>query len=488
MGLGEYKRVIGVGQVLYLVGRTLKRQCIKYTVAAALIAVAAMFADTIGSLFGYAILEQRFSAMFLPALVALATFGVGNVLIAVSNLFSAEKMLFADANAMNLMEDRKKVDSDEHLRHFWERVFKQEAELQQQVKKSDLSPYRHENDIRFPSSCEEFVKSAGHSLRHHLPQKLEKSITGCNLSLVEDWYDGAYFTLNDCKLKEQYAAHQSIRGIRLIVGLTAWTRIREALTGYPDPVWYNLTMKKIGAQVGAMIEKMNNKHVKSTEPKYFDAQDFLWKHPEVDELICQHFPDHHAEVKEDLYNTRKKIMRSIFSDNSEDAHRQIFRMFGRDFVNALKLRLGYDVEFAGSLLDYTPLSDVTEMNRLTGFKTYPAEKLRLKMKAGQDSITLLDDFFERYMPEVRGWPYTLRAGRIGFHTDWFNIQKMVRERPEEALEVFKSQILPAQNRFSQRICLLRQHYELSRIQLFSYTQMVDELADYFPAVPKQEKS
>ena len=486
--LGEYRRVIGIGQVLYLAGRTLKRQCVKYTVAAGLIAVAAMFADTIGALFGYAILERRLDAIFLPALVALATFGLGNMLIAISNLFSAEKMLFADANALNLMEDRKKVDAERHLAHLWERIFQYEAALQQQVRESDLSPYRVANSSQFPLTCEEFVQAAGHSLRYNLPQKLEKSMTGCNLSLVEDWYDGAYFTLNDCKLKEQFAAHQAIRGVRLIVGLSAWTRVREAVTGYPDPIWYNLTMKKIGTQVGAMIEKMNKRHVPSTECRYFDAQDFLWRHPEADELISRRFAGHHDEVMEDLHKARKKLMRSIFSDNSGEAHRQIFRMFGRDFINALKLRLGYDVEFAGDLLEHSPQGDVAEMDRFTGCVTFPAEKLRLQMQAARDNLMVLDEFFGRYMPEVFGWPFTLRAARIGFHTDWYKIQRLVRERHQEALAVFKTKILPAQNRFSQRICLLRQHYELSRIQLFSYTQMVDELADYFPADPKQEKS
>jgi len=483
LSLKDYKRVIGLAQVLYLAGKSLKRQGVKYTTAAALIAAATIFADAVADLWGREILARRFSAILLPAATALLTFGLGNTLVGFSNLFSSEKILLADANAMNLMEDRKKADMEYHLQVLWERVFKYEAQLRQQAQKSETGQGAFEenrtySDEKIPATRDDFIKAASFSLRKNLPQKLEKAMTGCNLALVEDWYDGAFFTLNDCKLKEQFAAHQSLRGIRKKVGLSAWTRVREAVSGYPDPIWFSLTMKKIGMNVGILIDKMNRKYIKPTEPNYFDAQDFLWKHPQADKLIFNYFPDKAQEVLDDLRAARRDMMRSIFSDSRRQARQQIFRMFGRDFVNAFKLRMDYDVEFAAGRLDYSPLDDIAEMDEEMGQSTYPVDKVRQKMSNAKENIARVDDFAAQHLGHILSQRPALRAVRVGYHINHGKIQSLIRENPDKAMEVFVSDIVPAQNRYTQRICLLRQHHELSRIQLFAYARMVDELAAY----------
>ena len=174
-GLKDYKRVIGVAQVFYLAGKSLKRQGMKYTMAATFIALAAMFADTIADFFGGEFLSRRFDAILLPAAVALLTFGLGSTLVGFSNLFSSEKILLADANAMNLMEDRKKADVEYHLEVLWNRVFKYEAKLKQQAEPADIPKNAAEKESSSPgqkiaATKEEFVKAASFSLRNNLPQ------------------------------------------------------------------------------------------------------------------------------------------------------------------------------------------------------------------------------------------------------------------------------------------------------------------------------
>ena len=44
----EYKRVIGAPELLFVAGRTLKRQGVKYTAIAALIGIGAMLAEVVG--------------------------------------------------------------------------------------------------------------------------------------------------------------------------------------------------------------------------------------------------------------------------------------------------------------------------------------------------------------------------------------------------------------------------------------------------------
>ena len=99
----EYKRVIGAPELLFVAGRTLKRQGVKYTTIAALIGIGAMVAELVGNRLGYDFSVSNVGAILLPAAVALFTFGLGNTLVAISNLFSSDRILMADANAMNLM-------------------------------------------------------------------------------------------------------------------------------------------------------------------------------------------------------------------------------------------------------------------------------------------------------------------------------------------------------------------------------------------------
>ena len=132
ISLKDYKRVIGFSQLLFLAGKSLKRVGIKYTAAAAILGVGIIVVNTLGRKFlgGFELPVDNPKAVMFPVLVALLTFGMGNTLTGISNLFSSEKLLVADANAMNLMEDRKKADLNQHLEILWDRVFKYEARLQ----------------------------------------------------------------------------------------------------------------------------------------------------------------------------------------------------------------------------------------------------------------------------------------------------------------------------------------------------------------------
>jgi hypothetical protein len=466
----EYKRVIGAPELLFVVGRTLKRQGVKYTTIAALIGIGAMLAEVVGNRLGYDLSVNNVRAILLPAAVALLTFGLGNTLVAISNLFSSERILMADANAMNLMEDRKKHDMAAHLEILWDRVFRYEVALRSVSERSPAA-----------TSKMGFIDAASSSLRNSLPQKLEQSLTGFNLSLLEDWYDGAFFTPNDNKLNEQFAAHQSIRGIRQIVGIPVTVQIKESVSGHPDPLWFTLTMRKIGMSVGSMIHKMNKKYVPATEPAYFNAQHFLWNHLETDQLIANDFTENPAAILAEIRSSRKEITRKIFSQNQKAAHQQIFRMFGSDYRNALTLRLGYDIEFAAGLLDVEPNTDIEELREFTGCKVYSHRKLKKKTDAAIDHLQKIDAFLNEHLPEIPRHPRTLRAVRIGFHINRFHMQKLIQEDVSKAIETIQTKIAASENRYTHRLCLLRQHYELTRIQLFSYIRMIDELGEYDPS-------
>ena len=246
------------------------------------------------------------------------------------------------------------------------------------------------------------------------------------------------------------------------------TRVKEALSGCPDSLWHLLTMKKIGMRVGSLINRMNMQYVGRTEPSYFDAQDFLWPEKETDNLVLTEFSQNREEVLQELQASRKTMVREIFSGHTKEAHNQIYRMFGRDYINALELRLNYDVEFSGGVLDYDPIDDISELEKAMLCSVYPRNKARKQMNKAKGKLKILEAFLSRNIPSLIENPLNLRTARICFYLDRFDIQKIVKGNPERAIAIIHDYIIPAERRYSQRICLLRHHYELTRLQLLSY--------------------
>ena len=519
VGLREYRRVIGFAQVLYLVGSKLKRQGVRYTTLAVVICASAILVEIAGKRLSdsFNLPWNSVDMAAIPGLVAIFTFGIGNVLVCISNMFSSDRMLVADANSMNLMEDRKKADMSRHLEVLWDRVFKYEANLRNQGARGDEAEriranrtrlrklvsdldsgckehfgILHDNvdefvehvarfrplSRRMPATREKFIATAGFAIPEALPQKLQEVLSGCDLSLVEDWYDGGFFTVNDCKLQDQFVANKTIRAIRETVGISLSVRLCERLIGHPVPLWHALTMKKIGTSVGTLMAKMNRKYVKPTEPEFFDAQHFLWDDEQNDLLILRAFGDRGQEALADVRQSRQRLFRDTFSDDRLAAHTQICRMFGKDFVNAMDLRLNYDVEFAVGILEHTPIEDIQNLAKVVFCPVYPETRVDLKSEQAAGILDGVNEFLKTNIPAVFDNPLQLRAARIGAMVNHGDICQIMRADPKAAVSIFQDIILPSEPRYTKQICLLRQHYELTRLQLLSYAGMVDTLAGF----------
>ncbi|MBL7185267.1 MAG: hypothetical protein ISS70_03000 [Phycisphaerae bacterium] len=497
----------------------MKRQGIRYTTLAVIICASVTLVDIAGNRINdsFKLPWNSVNMAAIPGLVAIFTFGIGNVLVCISNIFSSERMLLAGANSMNLMEDRKKADMSHHLEVLWDRVFKYEANLRNQgidtdeteritanraklresIANLDSECKEHfgilHDDVdefveyvarfrpfsqQMPATREGFIATAGFAIPEALPQKLQEALSGCDLSLVEDWYDGGVFTISDRKLQEQFVANKTIRAIRETIGITLSVKFSETLIGHPVPLWHALTMKKIGTSVGTLMAKMNRKYVKPTEPEFFDAQHFLWNDEQNDLLILQGFGDRGEDVLADVRQARRRLFRDTFSNDRLSAHTQICRMFGRDFVNAMDLRLDYDIEFAVGMLDHTPIEDIQNLAKVVLCPIYPEAKVDLKSEQAISVLYGVNEFIERNIPAVFDNPLELRTARIGAMVNHYNVRQIMRASPEAAVSIFRDRILPLEPRYTKQICLLRQHYELARLQLLSYVGMLDELAQY----------
>jgi len=105
-------------------------------------------------------------------------------------------------------------------------------------------------------------------------------------------------------------------------------------------------------------------------------------------------------------------------------------------------------------------------------------KVSLKTEKAISVLYEMNEFLERNIPAVFDDPIELRAARMGAMVNYDNVRQIMRASPEAAVSIFQDRILPSEPRYTRQVCLLRQHYELTRLQLISYVEMLDELAQY----------
>jgi hypothetical protein len=504
------------------VGTVMKRKGFKYTLVSAAIAAGTSATDAVlEQLSKFDIPLPRGFLFMVPAAVAAFMYGGGYTLCSLANLLSAEREIAAKGNLIELMEDVKEEHQDLHLEILWDRVFQYEAAL-----RNDRAASAHEGEricacrrdleehlMALPDDCkkrlgltegnldslvahieawnpyasgsmegtkEGFIESARYALRMPIPQTLQAKIVGFDLSLLEDWYDGAVFVENDCKLLHQYYANNDILAVRNELGISLPERVFNFLFETKPCTLFRWTTAKISRITGVMISDFNQRYTRDTDPDYFNAEHFLWPNPDLDKDVEMEFG---PGALEDLKRTRRKVMRKLFTGNQElytgsqeIAHLHVYRMFCEDFLHAINTRLKYDVEFGAGILKIKPEDYFAEMRNLLGgfehYRWFGADDLKHKATENYAAASA-------YIATkgLRLSPLERRSVLIGYHTNINNIQERIASGDRTALDEIKD-IAKAERKYSQRLTNLRVHQELTRLQILTYMAIVDQLAEF----------
>ena len=143
----DYKRVVGIADLLDYAGRTLSRKGVRYTTIAVGITggifagqfLAHSLAGLMVRFFGIeseritswvAVLSKFHPKMlWIPVVIAILTFGLGYACRFLSNLCSLRKRDIAYGSSLDLVEDCVKERTDEHIDMLWERVNKYDSAL-----------------------------------------------------------------------------------------------------------------------------------------------------------------------------------------------------------------------------------------------------------------------------------------------------------------------------------------------------------------------
>lgn len=457
----DVSRLINLGDVIYQAGTLLYRRALRLTMLTAGIGLLGYLANFAG-VAGFSVKQ----ALALPLLVGGGML-IGKLLLrTIPAVIASRQMMIAQANDLNLMEDYRKSEANEHLAALWERVYRYEWAFRSR-----------EAGTTLPSDegRQEFFVLAYRCLDSHMTQPRERFELGIDLHHYEDWRDGAYFDRSDIKLVEQYEGDTTLTAVKREAGVGVLAGLAQLPTRLLQHAWFALITRAVARHIADAVDRLNREH----RTEVFNSQVLIWP-GEQDAPWLEQFPG----AREEILRRRHRLMDRVFGPDRASARNLLDRMFAPNFELATRLRLLYDPEYCLGNLEYDVLLDLSAAEHLQDRRLVRhAEKFaaRARKELAHLQTRLEKDHTELLAPERAE---DLRSVRIAFHTDRDHAKRrllaaVAKGAADEALEAVTAPLVRAavedREHYSRRLLGLRQHHELTRLERLSYYKLVDAL-------------
>jgi len=515
----DLKGVINPAYLMGYIGHGMYRRSVRRT---GLIGLAALAVSVLGRGLGLLPEFTVGKAAIVALIYGFATLFGGLGLKTISNMLMSERINIAEANNLNLLEDKKKSRLDFYLRRLYDSVFRFEAavrysdeEIQredreirknvEEITKKLMSSLSEENLsflgvtglptlVEHMSKCnplkarqlecswEGFRITANYALTHPLPATLEAEIIGFDLTLVEDWLDGACFDANDVKLVEQYKANSTIVLIKKQVGYGLLDKIWQSWKGFCHSFWFHNTFRSVAVGVGTQIRKLNRKVGRG----YFKTEHLLWIHPDLDRSVEEKFG---SEVLEELISRRKHLIQKIFSRKYGGAVELLRRIYRPKVELAIDLRKRFDCEyFLGELGGQSYLYDLERLS----CSSPRIERERARVEQARENDALLMRYLKEQpglLPEMNS--LQRRAVKTALHLNLFHLRELLSEyfasptdvgdkkerfQSGETIQRILSRTVADEARFSRTLVTLRTFWLLNWLEFDEYCRQVKEIA------------
>jgi len=481
-------RLISFLDALYLVGDFLYRRSLRYSTATAAVCLLGYLGNFLP---GVATYPARV-AIALPLLVGSTTLASGLVLKNIPNLFFTRLANVAQAADLDLMEDYRKSQQDQHLDALWERVYEFEWAIG-----SDLTQI-HPHPLECPAHViavpegplssaayarQQFLRRALFALERDQSQPRQRYHLGLDLRFLEDWRNGAYFDRSDVKLNEQYEASATLCAVKREVRHGRMAHFRCLPRRLSQKLWMTMITRAIGVQVGEALTWLNRKY----DTDYFNAQALLWPGEEHEAWL-----DQFSGAREDLLQRRRLLLARVFGEDLVDARRMLERMVLPCFLSATSLRAQFDPEYLDGSLGYTAACDL----EAAGLEPRQIEPYRRQMeRAGVDRSALLE-FLSTVRPGLLApdQAEALRAVRIALHVNRQGLRRLVRQfaaqpslrdRITAQAALLVDKVAAETTRYSRLLVGLRVHHELTRLHHADYLGLLEALYRSCDALPHQ---
>lgn len=515
----DLTRVVNPVYLMGHVGQRMYRAAVRRT---GLVGLAALAVSVVGRGVGFLPEFTIKRAAVFTLVFGFVTLFSGLGMRLISNMLMSERINIAQANNLNLLEDKKKSRLDYYLRRLYDSVFRYEAavrysreevrEEEEEVRRNvkgiagKLMAHLSEENLQFlgvsdlsdmvdhmntcnplrprelEKSWEGFRITARYALTHPLPATLEAELIGFDLTMVEDWLDGAFFDANDVKLVEQYRANSTLAMIKRRSGCRLPDRLSRKRHMLAHSFWFHNTFRTLAVGVGTQIKRMN----KRVRQGYFKAEHFLWIHPELDSSVQRRFG---REVLEDLIDRRKRLIWKIFSHRYEAAVELLWRIYRPKLKLAADLRRRFDLEyFLGELPAESYLGDLERL----GFSQARLHRERARVENGRARDDELRSWLEGRGPSSSGrTPLDLRSLRIARHINLFGLREAVGGRDssmgrkgarqdsherQDRTEQVLSQVLGESEQLSHSLVTVRTFWLLNWLEFEEYCAHLKEIA------------
>jgi len=513
--LKDVQRLASTGDVLSRAGTLLIRKSPRAASWTAVMTTSGFLSKQVTGL-GFDALE----ALVVPLIVGIGMLSLGLALKYIPSTIWRQLTTLAVANDLNLMEDYRKTQLNDHLNCLWDEVFWHEANLRytpeqmqdereriaaveqiirKKIRNWDKATRAHlgikdvtdlddvvlavlaERPIseNLERSREGFFISSLYALRHALPQSTQKAKIGFGLALYEDFCDGAYFDQSDEKLFQQYVGHTTIISIKNECQISKLAILGQIPRKVSRKLWFSLVTRKVAMGVGKAVRSLNRQY----NTDMFNTQVLLWP-GEEDAAWVGDFPDARDKVLE----LRKQIVFSALGKTYENAVAVLDRVQLPCFEFALDLRVRYDYEYLDNSLDHkaqdtgdTVMDNVMGDLDLYGYCEKDKLRMQQKIESARQDMALFLDFLDtspyRESAENR---LILRAIKTAFHSNRNGIRKMFQNKrkpidPQRVNATIEAAINEHQA-YSQKLISLRMHFQLTQMKISGYRSIAKKLA------------
>jgi len=464
-------RLISPLDVVYHVGNLIYRRSLRYTVftiGISLIGVAAKTFDLPGLT-----LKQ---AVVLPLTIGGLSLVGGSVLKIIPSLISSRLLTVAQASDLNLMEDYRKSQADEHLRILWDRLFCHECRMRTAAGQGpfpgwDSRPADTPPESQ-PTAEAEFFARAREALASHLPQIHQMHALGVDLRYLEDWCDGAYLDRSDTKLVEQFEGNATLVAARRDVRLLGFVntlpfKARQSA----QRLWFLFITRQVAIQVGRAVEDLNRQF----ETDLFNSQVLLWPGEDQARWVARI-----EGACEAVRERRGQVVRRVFGPSYETAAKVLDHMLYASLDLATELRMRYDPEYCSGPLGYDVMSDLAEQGR----RPKDQERARRFVEMAGRDMEAFDAILESSHRDLLAPANAeaLRAVRIAFHINKDGLKQALlggeghrAAADGEAAELI-ARASGRKQAYSRLLLAVRMHHELTRLARRGYQELIKALA------------
>ncbi len=453
--LGDVRRLVELGDVIYYVGNLLYRRSLRYTLFTAGIGILG-YATQMAGVAGFTARQ----AIALPLLVGGASLFGGLTLKLIPTLLASRRMVQAQAGDLNLMEDYRKSRQEEHLEFLWQRVFAHEPEPTDRMGQVSGDAIGRDR----------FLRLARYALKSPLPQMRQRYQVGLDLRYFEDWRDGAFFDRTDNKLGQQFDGDRVLEGVRRQAPVPFRLKLQRSLGKLPQYLWFSLTMRAVSLAVADALDKLN-RHYRTD---MFNSQVLLWPGEEE-----QDWPEEMAEAKKRILVGRKRLLTRAFGPQRSRAAHMVIRLFQPDLLSATHLRLHYDPQYHCGRLGQDYQRDLREAFVPARTLSKLEKRLAPVRERFEEIRTWLDN---RNWEEAKATGEDRRAIDIALLTAPAKlIGKILAEKEDDTgaaakqLRARLAEALATSDVHNHRLVCLRLHHELTRLQIREYLELIETL-------------